>query len=151
MLRFGLFLSLFACLACTAEGKGKGAHQPGESPSTSPRGPEPAHAQAPPPYIAVNEVERPLLPLSITHGLLSVRNGCVVFSASGKEFLPVWPKGTRLIQQSGTYLIAYREKTLRLGDNVALPGGPLSLANTDTLQVKGEIPAQCPKDAYAIG
>lgn len=87
----------------------------------------------------------------MTHGVLSSRDGCVVFSASGKDFLPVWPKGTRLIQESGSYLIAYREKKLRIGDNVALPGGPLSLENKENLQVKGEIPAQCPTDTYAVG
>lgn len=149
MLKFGVFLSLLACIACTVEGKD--VTQAGEPPSASPQGSETAGAQAPPPYIAVNRVEHPLLPMSITHGVLASRDGCVVFSASGKEFTPVWPKGTRLTQEGGTYVVAYRDKKLKIGDNVALPGGPLSLANKENLQVEGEIPAQCPTDVYAVG
>lgn len=149
MIKFVIFLSIFACVGCTTEGKR--AMQSGEPPSVPPQGAEAGNAQAPPPYLAVNQVERPLLPLSITHGVLSSRDGCVVFSASGKEFTPVWPMGTRLVLEGGTHLIAYRDKRLKIGDNVALPGGPLSLSNKENLRIETEIPAQCPTDVYAVG
>lgn len=149
MIRFIVILSIFVCVACTTEGKR--ATQSGEPPSAPPQGAKAANAQAPPPYLAVNQVERPLLPLSITHGVLSSRNGCIVFSASGKELTPVWPTGTSLVQEGGTYLIDYRGKKLKIGENVSLPGGPLSLSNKENLRIEGEIPAQCPTDVYAVG
>lgn len=138
VLKHAGLIVVLACAACTSDGD-------------SPPSAESADIQAEPPYIAVNQVERPLLPASITNGVLTAKDGCVVFSASGKEFTPVWPKGTKIIQESGAYLIAYRDKKLKIGDQIALPGGPFSLMNKEDLQVDGEIPARCPKDIYAVG
>lgn len=104
-----------------------------------------------PPFFPVNLVERPLLPASNAYGMIKVDKDCVVFVRGGGVYLPIWPKGSTIDWDDNNWVITFHGRSVRVGAEVSLPGGPFSLANRSEVRISGSIPTRCPQDTYAVG
>lgn len=121
------------------------------SPSSSGTEVAASTADQPTPYIAINQVQRPLLPQSNRTGMLEVVEGCVTFVAAGERYLPVFPSTTRLTASDGGWTLNYHDRVLRVGDQVTLGGGPFDLRDRANVRLDPVPPSSCPSNIFAAG
>lgn len=163
MWRLPTVMLCVASAACTAPSPGAGettdsasrqaAVREAQAGSPSSSRPEVAASapDQPRPYIAINQVQRPLLPQSNRTGILEVVEGCLTFVAAGERYLPVFPSSTRLTTSEGGWTLNYRDRVLRVGDQVTLGGGPFDLRDRANVRLDRSPPASCPSTIFAAG
>lgn len=99
------------------------------------------------PFIAVNTVDA-VLPLGRTRGLLTFRQGCVVFQVRGQLYTPIWPSGT-YVSEDSRQVHGRAGDAFRLNEEVTLDGASFSLEN-ERMRLREPLPERCPNATYAV-
>jgi predicted alpha/beta superfamily hydrolase len=103
---------------------------------------------APAPFLVT--VKRPVAVISLlSAGRLEIVDGCVTASLRGRRYTAVFPPGSRLVRDGGSWsAVRYEGRSLAIGSDVGLPGGGARVAGGNLAR---PIPARCPKGLFVIG